>query len=81
MSGNHLERDLSWFERHRHRLFELFPGKWIAVRNRKPLGVFNTYSEAYEGGIEAAQSEKILVKQILERDEVILIPSMWFVSA
>jgi hypothetical protein len=70
---DYLGRELFWFEGHRQRLFELFPGKWIAVHNQKPLGVFATLAEAYEFAVETACSEKILVKQILEKDKVLFL--------
>jgi len=67
----YLVRELRWFNAHRRALLKAGRGKWAAVHNQELVGVFDTFAEAYRAASAEAKSGKVLVKQILEKDEPI----------
>lgn len=74
---NPLEKELAWFEENRGRLFKEYPEKWVAVKGAQLLGIFNSFSEAFEEGVKRVGTTSLLVKQILEKDEIIHMPTYY----
>lgn len=71
MTNEYLERDKEWFEAHRGELLKQYKGRWIVIHNQKQVGIFDSFQEAYNQGIEKTESEEITVRQITEQDEPI----------
>ena len=71
MRGDHLKKELEWFDKHRAELLKEHRGKWAVVHNQDLFGVFDSFSEAASKGVEGTGSEKLLVMQVLEKDEPI----------
>ena len=74
---NPLEKELAWFEENRKRLYAENPRKWVAVKGNTLLGVYDSFSLAFENGTKKAGTTSLLVKQILEKDEIINMPTYY----
>lgn len=66
---NYIKQDEAWFKENLKALLEKHENKWVVVYQQNLLGVFDSFSEAYEKGTDLANSEKILVKQVRKEDE------------
>ena len=73
--GDHIPREMEWFNAHRQELLAEHRGKWAVVHKQKLIGVFDNFGTAYNEGIIRSHSEKILVHQILERDPILYCPT------
>ncbi|MCK4594738.1 hypothetical protein KAU45_09570 [bacterium] len=73
-----LEKELAWFEENRKRLYAEHPNRWVCVYGDKLLGIFDSFSEAFEKGFEKAGTDQILVKQILLKDPEFTAPAYTF---
>ena len=69
MRGDHIKKEMEWFEAHRKELLEKARGKWVAVYNQKLIGIYDDLGTAYDNALDEAKSTKVLIKQILEEDE------------
>jgi hypothetical protein len=68
MRGNHLVKEMAWFNEHRQDLLTKHRGKWVVVYNEVLVGIFDNFKDAYTSGIAATKSRELLVKQILEKE-------------
>jgi|APCry1669189204_1035204.scaffolds.fasta_scaffold04741_4 hypothetical protein len=71
MSSEYLQKDKEWFERNREELLKHHKSRWIAIHDQESIGIFDSFKEAYNQGVEKAGSEDITVRQITEKDEPI----------
>lgn len=71
MRGDHLIKEMEWFNEHRQELLAEHRGKWAVVHNQQLIGIYDDFSSAYVAGRTTTGSLKLLVKQILERGEPI----------
>ncbi len=71
MRGDHLIKEMEWFNEHRQELLAEHRGKWAVVHKQQLIGVYDDFSLAYSGGVTATKSPELLVTQILEEDEPI----------
>lgn len=66
---DYIQLEEAWFKKNLKDLLENHRGKWAVVYQQKLLGVYDSFSEAYEEGINLANSDHILVRQIRDDDE------------
>jgi hypothetical protein len=71
-----LEEEAAWFETHRKELFAAHPLKWVVVLGQKQIGIYDSFSEAFQQGSAAAGTPHVLVKQILDTDEPMSAPAL-----
>ena len=71
-----LEKERAWYEANKVDLLAKHRGKWIVVHGDKLIGVYDSSTEAYNKGVEATQSEEILVRCVLEKDEPFTAPAL-----
>lgn len=69
MSGEYLNKEIKWFDANRKELLEKYKGKWAVVYHRSLVGAYDSFSEAYDAGIEKTKSEEILIKRITKKDD------------
>ena len=70
-----LERELRFYEEHRHELLAVNPGRFALIKGGELIGAFATLQEAYTRGIERFGNVPILVRQILPSDPAHKIPA------
>jgi hypothetical protein len=73
-----LAKERAWFESNRQKLFAKYPRKWAVVSGGKLIGIYGSFSEAFEKGSVAAGTPHILVKQILLADGPMNVPALTF---
>lgn len=66
---DYILKEEKWFREHLNELLPKNRDKWAVVFKQELLGIFDSFTEAYEKGIDLAKSEKILVRQIREDDK------------
>lgn len=71
MREDHLVKEMEWFTEHRQELLAKYRGKWVVIYDRKLIGVYDDFASAYQYGINTTKSPKLLVTQVLEKDEPI----------
>jgi len=73
-----LEANIAWFNEHRAELVSLYRGQWAAICEQKLMGTWPSFQKSYEKGVEIAGHGNILVRQVVETDEVIYLPAYEF---
>jgi len=71
-----LEREKAWYEANKVDLLAKYREKWIVVFGDKLVGVYDSSEDAYNKGVEATQSEEILVRRVVECDEPFSAPAL-----
>ena len=69
MSKDYIDIANDWFDSNLNNLLQEHRGKWAVVFQSRLIGVYDSFSEAYKDGVVRANSEEILVRQIVEKDD------------
>ena len=70
-----LERELEFYEQHRHELLAANPGLFALIKGGELIGAFATLQEAYHRGIEEFGNIPVLIRQILPAEPAHKIPA------
>ena len=62
------ESDFMWFKEHYTDLFKKFGEKYIAIKNKSVLGVYNTYAEGIRSTLKTEQAGTFIVQKCGEDD-------------
>ena len=70
-----LEREIEYYEEHRHELLAANAGQFVLIKGGELIGAFSTLQEAYNQGITRFGNIPILIRQILPADPPHKIPA------
>jgi hypothetical protein len=76
MPENVLAEELAYFDEVRKDLLSNSEGKFVLIKGRQVLGVFDTGQAAYEHGLATFGNVPMLVAQILKEDMVARFPAL-----
>lgn len=57
------ESDFLWFKEHCPDLFRKFGEKYIAIKNKSVIGVYNTYAEGVRSALKTEQAGTFIVQK------------------
>ena len=78
MADSQLETELAYFEAHRSEWLQHHEGKFALIRGEKLSGVFDSWQNAYESGVNEWGIVAFLVKQILPQDPIESAPALTY---
>jgi hypothetical protein len=71
-----LERERQFYEAHRADLLERHPGQYVLIKGSELIGAFPNAESAYAAGMERFGVSEFLVKQVLDREPVVVLPAL-----
>ena len=71
MKSEQLTAEKEWFENNLQHLIAAHRGQWAVVYNKRLVGIFGSFQEAYNSGIRDTGTENIFIRQITEKNEPI----------
>lgn len=69
MKSEQLAAEKEWFENNLQYLMTTHKGQWAVVFNKELVGIFGSFQEAYNRGIQDTGTENIFIRQITEKNE------------
>ncbi len=69
-----LQKELSFFEKHRTEWLEHYSGKFALIKDNGLLGTYTTWDEAFTEGVSQLGNVPFLIKQVREEDESVQFP-------
>ena len=75
--GGPLATELATFNDRRRELLAKAPGKYVLIKNREVIGVFDSQLEAVREGTELYLTAPFLVAHIVAVDVPIVVPTSW----
>ena len=71
-----LQTELEYFQRHKQEYLKLYKNQFVLIKGEEFAGAFTTEAEAYKAGLEKFGNEPFLIKQVLDKDEIISYPAL-----
>lgn len=72
-----LEKELAYFAQHKDKLLQQYKGKFVLIKDKTLVGVYDTDAEAYRVGVEKFGNQPFLVKQVLDdKEEQVFSPAL-----
>jgi len=71
-----LEQELQFFESMRAKWVESYKDKFVLIKGKELLGVFDTFSDAYRVGVEKFGNTPFLIKRVSEEEQVERFPAL-----
>ena len=71
-----LEKELKYFAENKAKWVEVYPGKFVLVKGRELVGVFDQPETALAEGGRLFGAESFLVRRVDSADEEIYIPAL-----
>lgn len=62
-----LEREVYYYEKNKRKFKELYNGKYIVIKNKAIIGIYDTHSEAYHNTITDNEVGTFIIKHIVKR--------------
>jgi len=62
-----LEREISYYEKNKKKFREMYAGKYIVIRDREVIGVYDTHMEAYDSAVAEYEVGTFMIKHIVKR--------------
>jgi hypothetical protein len=71
-----LEREREFFESHKADLLDRFKDQYVLIKGSEVIGAFADAESAYASGVERFGLSAFLVKQVLDKEPVVLLPAL-----
>ncbi len=72
-----LEREIAIFEAHRLRWLRAHAHQYVLIIGDDVLGFYDLPERAYTAGLTLRGNVPMLIKEVVEVDEVVAFPSIW----
>lgn len=75
MKQDNLKTEINFFEEHREFLCKHFLNKFVCIKKKKIIGVYDNFQEALKDGVKILGPTSMLIKEILIEDKIMYIYS------
>ena len=71
-----LQKEVDFYNSQREELIKQHLGKWVLIKDRKVLGVFDNDQAAYQAGIAKFGNTIFLIKPVVREEPVQQVPAL-----
>lgn len=73
---NILQNELDYYEKNKSDFMAKYKEQYVLIKGEEFAGSFTTAEEAYKAGVDKFGNEPFLIKQVLEKEEVVTFPAL-----